>query len=144
MRTPFITILLLVSGFRLAAMPFTIAQLASDGGRGRFLSMDLDSSGNPNVTFTNESLDLIYGVKNGGAWTFQTVAQNAEFNSLALTVGGAATILYADVNPQNAPLENLYAIQQTGSSWSSPTLLHTGFTTGEEVAHDIGPDNVAY
>jgi hypothetical protein len=144
MRTPLITILLLASGLHLAAMPFTITQLASTGGTGRFLSMDLDSSGNPSVTFVNNNLDLIYGVKSGGGWTFQTVAQNAGFNSLAFTPGGTATIFYQDVNPQNAPLQNLDAIQQAGSSWTTPTVIHTGFTTGEEVAHDIGPDNAAY
>jgi hypothetical protein len=106
--------------------------------------MDLNSSGNPSVTFANSDLDLIYGVKSGGGWTFQTVAQNAQFNSLAFTPGDEATILYQEVNPQNAPLQNLDAIQQAGGSWTSPTVIHTGFTTGEEVGHDIGPDNTAY
>ena len=106
--------------------------------------MDLNSSGNPSVTFTNDNLDLIYGVKSAGGWTFQTAAQNAQFNSLAFTPGGTATILYQDVNPQNAPLENLDAIELIGSSWTTPTVIHTDYNTGEEVAHGIGPDNAAY
>ena len=130
------------TGTATATPVWNVTTMDSIGDVGRYPSLVLNSSGNPEIAyddFTNAALK--YAVFNGSSWQLETVAPGGRGNSLAIDKNGDPDI--STVQPYGY---NLTYCHWNGASWDTQVVVPGGgLGLGSSLAlNNIGYPSISY